>query len=366
MIKLSKPHIPDTAFDKIKEVLSSGNLVQGKFVLEFEDSLKKYLNSGNAIVVSSGTAALHLALISLNIKKGDEVIVPAFTFPATANVVEMVGARPVFIDIRLDDFCIDTNQIEKKITKKTKAIIPVHEFGQSAEMDKIVDIATRHNLFIIEDAACALGTEFHNKKAGTFGHLGCFSFHPRKAITTGEGGVIVTDNNELAEKIRSLRNHGIQYKNGKTDFVFAGLNYRMTDFQAALGVVQLQEIDKIIDERIGQAQIYNQYLSEINWIKPPCIFSGRKMIFQTYHILIDNSMDRNQLMILLKRKGIEVNYGAYALNKLSYFNQKYSFNENEFPNAVLAFLQGIALPIGHHLDIKSQKKVFNVLNGFSR
>jgi len=276
MIKLAKPNISEEAIKKASDVIRSGNLVQGKYVKEFEESLCRYLNVKNAIVVSSGTAALHLALLVLDIKKGDEVIVPAFTFPATANVVEIVGAKPIFVDITLDDFCIDTSKIEEKITSNTKVIIPVHEFGQAAKMDDIMNIAKKYNLKIMEDAACALGAEINNKKVGTFGDLGCFSFHPRKAITTGEGGAIVTNNDVLAEKLRALRNHGISLVNNKVDFIYAGLNYRMTDFQAALGLVQLSEIENIIEQRIKIANLYDDKLSYNSKIKLPYYFENHR------------------------------------------------------------------------------------------
>lgn len=210
MIRLTRPYIPDEAIEKCIEVLRSGNLVQGLYAEKFEQAISDYLDVKHAMVVSSGTAALHLSLIALGIGPGDEVIVPAFSFPATANVVELVGAKPVFVDIKLDDFCIDASFIESVITNNTKAIIPVHEFGMPANMKPVLKLAEKYKLFIIEDAACALGAEYENRKAGAFGNLGCFSFHPRKAITTGEGGVVVTNDISLAEKIRAIRNHGIE------------------------------------------------------------------------------------------------------------------------------------------------------------
>ncbi len=349
MIKLAKPYISYKAIEKAVEVLRSGNLVQGKHVDKFESALRDYLNVKNAIVVSSGTAALHLALLALEIKKGDEVIVPAFTFPATANVVELVGAKPVFVDINLSDFCIDTSKIEEVITKKTKAIIPVHEFGQAAKMDDITRIAKQYKLKIIEDAACALGTEFENQKAGTFGELGCFSFHPRKAITTGEGGVVVTNDNELAQKVRVLCNHGISYKDGKVDFIAAGLNYRMTDFQAVLGIGQLKDIGDIIIQRIETANKYNNKLKEVNWIKTPHVYEKRKMVYQTYHVLLDDDKDRDKLVDYLKSKEIETNLGAQALPCLTYYRNKYKLKESELSNAVKAYRKGLALPMGDHI-----------------
>jgi dTDP-4-amino-4,6-dideoxygalactose transaminase len=347
MIRLAKPNITEEAINAVNEVLRSGNLVQGKYVAEFEENLKNYLGVNEAVVVTSGTAALHLSLIALDIQKGDEVIVPAFTFPATANVVELVGAKPVFVDINLDDFCIDVNKIEEAITSKTTAIIPVHEFGQSAQMDKILEICNKYNLKLIEDAACALGTEYKNKKVGTFGDFGCFSFHPRKAITTGEGGVIITNNKELAGKVRALRNHGIELINGKVEFKYAGFNYRMTDFQAVLGIYQLKDFEKEITERINQAELYNKLLSEINWIKTPVTFSERKMTYQTYHILVDDNIDRDNLLDYLINNGVQVNFGAQALNVQDYY-LKYK-KENWFLNANKAFRKGIALPIGSYL-----------------
>ncbi|TSA25911.1 aminotransferase class I/II-fold pyridoxal phosphate-dependent enzyme [bacterium] len=350
MIKLARPYIPEKAIEKAAEVLRSGNLVQGKYVKEFENSICNYLKIKNAVVVSSGTAALHLSLLALGIKRGDEVIVPAFTFPATANVVELVGAKPVFVDINLSDFCIDTAKIEEKITSKTKAIIPVHEFGQSAKLDDIMNIAQKYNLKIIEDAACALGAEFEHQKVGTFGELGCFSFHPRKAITTGEGGVIVTNNDKLAEKLKILRNHGISYKDGKVDFVEAGLNYRMTDFQAVLGIEQLLEIDNIIEQRIKIANLYNEKLSSIDKIKIPHNFKNRKAVYQTYHILVNDVINRDNLIMKLKENGIETNLGAQALPCLTYYKNKYNLKERDFPNAVKAYKQGLTLPMGDHIN----------------
>ena len=350
MIKLAKPNIPEEAIEKAVEVLRSGNLVQGKYVKEFEKSLCSYLNVENAVVVSSGTAALHLALLVLDIKKGDEVIVPAFTFPATANVVEIVGAKPVFVDINLSDFCIDTAKIEEKITSNTKVIIPVHEFGQAAKMDDIINVAQKYNLKIIEDAACALGAEFNEQKVGTFGDFGCFSFHPRKAITTGEGGMIVTNNDDLAEKTRILRNHGIEYANGTMDFIATGLNYRMTDFQAVLGLGQMEELEKDIENRIELAREYNKQLSHIKWIITPESFTNRKMVYQTYHILMNKKTDRDDLIQYLRDNDVEVNYGAQALNCVQYYKKKYSLNNESFIEASNAFYNGIALPIGNHIS----------------
>lgn len=366
MIKLSRPYIPEVAYKRVIEVLKSGDLVQGKYVEQFEKDLKDYLSIEYAVLVSSGTAALHLSLVALGIKEGDEVIIPAFTFPATANVIELVGAKPVLVDINLDDFCINVSLIEKAITTKTKAIIPVHEFGLSAEIERIVDIAKKYNLFVIEDAACALGSEYKGKKCGTFGDIGCFSLHPRKAITTGEGGIIVTNNFQVAEKLRSLRNHGIKYRTNRAEFIYAGFNYRLTEVQAVIGIEQLKIIDELIDKRIQVAKMYDDLLRDIDWIKTPKVFNDRKMIYQTYHILISEHIKRNNLIKYLRESGIETNLGAYAINCLSYYQKKYHLNNKEFPNSIKSYKTGLALPIGPHLDKNSIVKIQEIITSFNK
>ena len=364
MIKLAKPNIPEEAFEKVVEVLKSGNLVQGKYVEEFEKKLAAYNGVKHAVVVSSGTAALHLSLLALGIKEGDEVIVPAFTFPATANVVEAVGARPVFVDINLSDFCIDTNKIEEVISKNTKAIIPVHEFGQAAKMDDIVRIAEQYSLKLIEDAACALGTEFENQKVGTFGELGCFSFHPRKAITTGEGGAVVTKHDSLANKVVALRNHGIEISKKKMNFRYAGLNYRMTDFQAAIGIPQLATLELLIRKRCELAEDYDKVLAPINWVKVPKRFPERKAAYQTYHILTGADCSRDALAHFLNQHGIQSNFGAQALHRMSFFKEKYKYVPGDFRNSSIAYEHGLALPMGDHLCRRDIEEIGRVLKSF--
>ncbi len=364
MIKLSKPYISNEAIKKLEEVIVSGNLVQGIYVERFERALEEYLDVKNVVVVASGTAALHLALLSLDISDGDEVIVPSFTFPATANVVEVVGAKPVFVDIDINDCCIDVTKIETSITNRTRAIMPVHEFGQAARMDDIINIAKKHNLAIIEDAACALGTEYKNKKVGTFGALGCFSFHPRKAITTGEGGAIAINDDILASKIRSLRNHGIEKIKDFVDFVLPGLNYRMTDFQAALGCEQIKNIDANISYRIELANQYSRRLDSFKWLKTPLLHSNSRMVYQTYHVILDEHVDRDEMIKFLKQQGIETNYGAQALNCLSFFKNKYGLNADSFSNSTRAFFSGLALPMGQHVDSNGVDEICSKMEAF--
>ena len=275
----------------------------------------------------------------------------------------LVGARPVFVDCTLADFCIDSAKIEAAITDRTKAIIPVHEFGQSAEMESLTTLVRKYHLAMIEDAACALGTEYNNQKIGTFGTVGCFSFHPRKTITTGEGGAVVTNNDTIAETIRTLRNHGIVVRNDTYDFVCAGGNYRMTDFQAVLGLYQLSEIEAFVGRRITIAKEYDNKLSKIKGITIPAEFTNRRNVYQTYHILVDDGINRDRLIHRLKDAGVETNLGAQALHCLTYYKNTYDYQDVDFPNAAKAFRKGMALPIGLHLTGKDVQLIAETLSG---
>lgn len=360
MIKLSRPDIGNEELEEIIKVLDSKNLVQGEKVEQFENAVSEYLNINHCIAVSSGTAALHLALSSLGLSKEDEVIVPDFTFPATANVVELLSANTRLVDITSDSFCIDVEKTEEAINEKTKVIMPVHEFGQCADMDKLMNLASKYKLKVIEDAACALGSTYKGKKAGTIGTIGCFSFHPRKIITTGEGGMVVTDDDELAEKVRTLRNHGISYINGKTDFTMAGFNYRMTDIQAAMGIAQMKKLDNIINSRRNIASEYNKLLGSHPNLTVPVEKNYGQHIYQTYHILLDEKINRDVVKEKLKERGIECNIGAHAIHKLHYYKNKYSFN-TAFTNSLAAYTEGLALPMHSELTYDKLQYIGSIL-----
>jgi perosamine synthetase len=364
MIKLAHPAVSEDAIQKVVEVLCSGALVQGEYVRQFEEDLQSYLDVKYAVVVSSGTAALHLSLLALGIKSGDEVIVPGYTFPATANVVELVGATPIFVDINLTDYCIDVSQVEQAITGKTKAIMPVHEFGQAAQMDEILRLAKKHNLSIVEDAACALGAKYKDRFVGSLGDCGCFSFHPRKMVTTGEGGVVVTNNTETFTKIQALRNHGIDLSRQKFDIVYPGYNYRMTEFQAVCGLDQLSQHESGIEKRLKQVDFYDQRLSSINWITTPAVFADRRMVYQTYHVLLLDGINRDNFITYMRDKSVETNYGAQALASMSYYKNKYRLDPMDFPNSKNSFEQGLALPLGLHITNEELKYVVESINSF--
>ena len=364
MIYLARPNITNADIKEAKKVLKSGMLVQGKVVRELEEQINKYIGSTYCSCVSNGTASLHLALVALGIGPGDEVIVPSLSFVATANVVEIVGATCVFVDVHPRYFNIDESQIEKVITKKTKAIIPVHEFGLSANMTKIVEIAKKYNLFIIEDAACALGATYENKYAGTFGDFGSFSLHPRKAITSGEGGLLVTSSFEYDKIVKTIRNHGIEPNSNPMNFTMAGFNYRLTEIQAALVKSQLSRIDSIIETK---ANIAFRYLSEIknSSYLLPLIPKNAKHTWQTFHILIDNGKARERLIEYLKKHGIFTNYGAQCIPAMNYYQNKYKSDYiNDYSSSYNAYTCGLAIPLYETLTTNQVNKIISVLNKF--
>jgi perosamine synthetase len=354
-IPLSKPYFDQEELEETKSVLDSGWVSQGPKVREFEENIANYLDAKYAIAVNNCTAALHLALLSIGIKSGDEVLVADFTFPATGHSVLYCGAKPIFIDIELNTYNIDIDSIEEKITDKTKAIIPVHTFGQPAQMDKIIKIAKKYNLKVIEDAACALGSKYKDKYAGTIGDAGCFSFHARKGITTGEGGMVVTNNKELAERIRHLSVFGMTsaWDREKSEkfiiptFEDAGFNYKMSDITAAVGVAQLRKLDKIIDRKRELAKYWDEKLEDIEFIEPPYINENVKHIFQSYVSIVDKRINRNKIIEMLMKKGIQTQIGTYA----SHVQPVYHF-KSKCPNSLEIFNRSLALPMYYKLEEK--------------
>ena len=364
MLKVSHPQFDNDIIIKLSKILQSGNLTQGKFVKLFEKKICKYLNMKYSVALSSGTAALHLSLLALNIKKGDEVIIPAFSYIATANVIELVNAKPVLVDVNMDDFCINTDRIEKAISKRTKAIMPVHEFGMPSDLEKLRKISKKYNIKLVEDCACAFGSKYENKFVGSFGMAGCFSLHPRKTITSGEGGIIITNNTKIYNYVKSMRSHGINI-NGKRDYIHAGLNYRMTEIQAALGLEELKNYNKKLKYRLDIVKIYQKKLSKMKWISLPMIKNKRKSIFQSYHIIIkDKKINRNHFISYLKDNSIEAVIGAQAIHEQPYYKKKYKFKKYYFPNASNLYHRGVCLPLGNHVKKKDINKVFNLMKKY--
>jgi len=361
-IKLIKPNLSRQAIEAVAEIIESGRLVCGPVVERFERGLAEYLGVPEVVCVSSGTAALHLALLAAGVSPGDEVIVPAFTFPATANVVEHIGAKPIFADNFPGGINIDADKLESLISRKTKAIMPVHAFGFPAAVDRILEIADRHGIPVIEDAACALGSRFGGKLCGTFGAMAAFSFHPRKLLTTGEGGAIAVKDKNTAALLKSLRNHG----NSNGEFCQAGYNYRMTEMQAAVGLTQLEKYDEYIGERDRLAGIYRQILGNDLNVKIEMPQPNTTPNWQTLLAQVGSGIGRDKLISFLATQGIESAIGTYCVPLTPYYRQKYGFKPNDFPWAYEAFNDRISLPLYHGMPVTDIEKVVGAIRQFEK
>jgi len=346
VLKLSHPNINEDAINAVVGVLRSGQLVHGSECEAFERELAEYLGCSDVVLVSSGTAALHVALLALDIGPGDAVIVPDFTFPATANVVALTGARPVIVDVDFETFTLMPSALEEALIcwhgpQRIKAIMPVHEFGCPAKMDAITEIAKKYGLFVVEDAACAIGATFQNQKLGTLGDIGCFSFHPRKILTTGEGGAIATNWKDVADRMRRLRNHGITRIEEGVCFVEPATNYRMTDFQAALGRRQLPDLDGWISTRRELVRSYLRLLAPLEnsgLLSLPKWESGHS--WQTFMVVLNEFLDRKQVMRNLREAGVESNLGAQSLAMIDIYGQ-----QRPVKYGPELYMRGLALPM---------------------
>jgi dTDP-4-amino-4,6-dideoxygalactose transaminase len=366
MIPITKAIFDETDLAIIQEPLKSGWVVQGKFVAQFEAMFAEMTRAPHAVAASSCTTGLHIAVAALGLEPGDEVLVPAFTWVATPNCVEYMGAKPVFVDVDLRTFNIDVAQIERHITPRTKGIIPVHLFGLSADMAPIMEIARKHDLWVVEDAACGFDAWYQGRHVGTFGDYGAFSFHPRKAITTGEGGMLTTARDDLAAAARTLRDHGasrsdLERHQQKHSFLLAeyrrvGFNFRMTDIQGALGVSQMNKAARIQAGRRAAAARYDELLAGLDWLQLPfrhpdyvhgyqsyvCLFQPEAPTLATCEATFDQ---RNAIMSALEGKGIITRQGTHAPPHLHYYAETYGIRPEDYPNAYMAERLSITLPV---------------------
>jgi perosamine synthetase len=384
-VPIARTSLTESEIDSVLGPLRSGWLVQGPKVREFEEKWSAFTGAKHSIAVTSCTTGLHLSLAALGFGPGDEAIVPAFTWIATANVVEHLGGKVVFCDIDLNTFNLDVAQLESKITPRTRAILPVHLFGLSAHMEPINRIAKQHGLWVVEDAACGFGSRYQGQHVGTLGDTGCFSFHPRKAITTGEGGMITTQSDTLAEKLRRLRDHGaamsdLQRHLGARPYLLAdhpdaGYNQRMTDIQAALGSAQMDRASDIIAERQRLAARYDQAFAKLEWLQTPVKPQGYEHGYQSYPCLFEpqrvtaaaavgesaqiravNEI-RNAWMDQLQQLGISTRPATHAVHMLTFYRQKYGLTPEDFPNSFAANDCSISLPLFHGMTEAEQDYV---------
>jgi len=367
-IPISLPATGEEEWQALREPVMSGWLTQGPKVAAFEKAFAAFHGVKHALATTSCTTALHLILAALDVGPGDEVIVPSFTWIATANVVLYCGAKPVFVDIDPHTFNMDPGKVSEKITKRTKAIIPVHLFGLPSDMDAILEVA--RDIPLVEDAACAAGSSYRDRSAGVLGSAGAFSFHPRKSITTGEGGMVTTNDDNLAEKINMLRNHGAsiseeqRHKGPKPyilpDFNLLGYNYRMTDLQGAVGMVQLSKLSMFIEERQKWADYYTAELAVLDWLTVPAVPEGYRHGWQAYVCMVDENrspMSRNEIMEHLQSLGISTRPGTHAVHMLNYYRQKYGFNADDLPRSRDAYLYSIALPLHNRMTEEDYRYV---------
>lgn len=345
MIRLNLPYTDHREIEEIKKVLETGFFTQGPKVAEFEEKVGAYIGARHAFAMSSCTTALQLALHALELPAGSDALVADFTFPATANIVVAEGLRPVLVDINLDTFTMDPADLERRITPDTRVILPVHTFGCSADMDAIMAIAKKHNLAVIEDAACALATTYQGRFVGSFGDFGCFSFHPRKAITTGEGGLITTENDALAEKIAILRSHG----GVKGDFFYsyeeAGYNFRLSDIQGAMGVAQMEKLDWILARKRQLAARLREVLTDVPGISAPVEPPWGGHVYQSFVVMVAEGLDRNRLIERTRAHGIETTLGTYAVHAQPFYARAFGYQPGDLPNSYQAFTQSLTLPL---------------------
>jgi dTDP-4-amino-4,6-dideoxygalactose transaminase len=366
MIPITKPFFDVEELRAVQEPLESGWVVQGPFVAEFERRFSVFTGAPHAAAASSCTTALHLAVAALGLRPGDEVIVPAFTWVATPNVVEYMGARPAFADIRLETFNVAPEAVAAAVTTATRGVIPVHLFGLCAEMPALMSIAHRRSLWVVEDAACSFGGWTHGQHSGTFGDAGCFSFHPRKSITTGEGGMVTAKRRDLHDTVCSLRDHGATRTDRERheqpgSFLLAsyphlGYNYRLTDIQAALGCAQMARAQSLLDGRARVARAYGERLRAVEWLALPAVPRGDTHGWQSYVCLFRpetptlQTVDRlharrNAVMARLESSGIATRQGTHAPVIQDYYARKYGIRPQDFPNAYLADRLSLSLPL---------------------
>jgi perosamine synthetase len=350
MIRLAWPDVGAEEAAAAAEVLAGGQLTMGQKVAELEDELAKTCGVEHAVAVSSGTAALHLAVLALGIGEGDEVLVPAYTFPATANVVALAGARPVLVDVDPKTMNLDAGKAYEAVTPRTRAVLAVHLFGRPLDWEELQS-AVPPDVHLVEDAAGALGASWRGMPCGGLGELACLSFHPRKIVSTGEGGAVTTNSAAHADAIRRLRHHGITTEGG-FDIAEPGFNYRLSDVLCAIGLVQLRRIDELWEARHTLAKAYTERLADV--VETPAPEKGDRHGWQAYVVQLDR---RDEALTALREAGIEAQIGTYAVHRLTAYR-----DQGPFPGADSCYERALALPFHSRLTEADLDRVAEVLD----
>ena len=381
-VPITKPYFDEADMAALRGPLETGWVVQGPNVAAFESKFAAFTGTKDAVACTSCTTGLQLALAALGIGPGDEVVVPSFTWVASANVVAHMGGTPVLCDIDLDTFNVDPESMAAKITPRTKALIPVHVFGLPADMEGVLALAEAHDLAVVEDAACGLGARWRGQHVGSIGDFGAFSFHPRKAVTTGEGGMILARNPAHFQLLRTLRDHGSAKSDrarhlGKAAFLLStfdhlGYNYRMTDIQGALGSSQMDKAQWVLEQRIARAQRYDALLADVPWLQTPkvpddcvhayqayvCLFVPESPTVERLDILNDR---RNALLMATEEQGVSTRQGTHAVHGLGYYRETYGYSPLDCPQSLLAEGLSITLPLYPQMTDAEQDYVVDVL-----
>lgn len=345
MIPLTRPLVAyDDVADDIRAILDSGTLTLGPYVRRFEEAVADYVGTAHAVATTSATTALHLALVAAGVQAGDEVLVADFSFPATGNVVTQCGAVPVLVDCRPGTFLLDPADVEAKLTERTVAVMPVDAFGEPADMAVVVELAGRNGLTVVEDAACALGATREGIQCGAWVGAGCFSFHPRKVITTGEGGMVTTDDGELFARLDLLRHHGGVSGRVGMDFHANGFNYRLSEIQAALGLAQMRVLDDMLAGRRAAAALYLQRLAGWEHLTVPAAASVGRPTYQSFVVLLGDDVDRDGVVASLATSGIQSTLGTYAMHAQPAF-ARFGYAPGDLPNAWRAQRQSLTVPL---------------------
>jgi dTDP-4-amino-4,6-dideoxygalactose transaminase len=374
VVQIAQPVLGEEELEELKGPLATGWLTQGPKVAAFEAAFARQTGVRKALATSSATTGLHLALCALGIEPGDEVLVPAFTWVATANVVVYCGANPIFVDVDRSTYNIELQSIAEKITERTKAIIPVHLFGLCVDMDQLRSFLPSC-IAVIEDAACAVGATYFDRPAGGLGDIGVFSFHPRKSITTGEGGMLTTNDTALAQRAEQLRNHGASVSeeirhHGAQPYLLPafdvlGFNYRMSDLQGAVGLAQLRKLDRFLAERQAWADYYVRELADIPWLRLPSVPQGWRHAWQAFVCYVDPTLapiPRDEIMSQLHALGIATRPGTHAVHMLGYYRNRYGIAADDFPAARDCERNTMAIPLHNRMSAEDYAYVVQALH----